>query len=85
LKKFLDGKPSLEARQRIDKLLDKLATLRVPSETLQGLRAVEVLEKLGTPDARKLLERLAQGAAGARLTRDATASLDRLARPAANP
>jgi hypothetical protein len=48
------------------------------------LRCVEVLEDAGTPAARRLLARLAEGSPQARLTREAKASLQRLAkRPAA--
>jgi hypothetical protein len=36
------------------------------------------LEQIGTAKARQLLENLAQGAEGARLTRDAKAALERL-------
>ncbi len=42
------------------------------------LRAVEVLEALQTPEARRLLEELAKGAAGAVLTEQAKAALSRL-------
>jgi hypothetical protein len=45
---------------------------------LRGLRALQVLEDVGTPEARKVLESLADGAAGAPLTRDAKAALERL-------
>ena len=47
-------------------------------ETLRRLRAIAVLEKLGTPEARRVLERLASGFEGARETRDARAALRRL-------
>ena len=46
-------------------------------ETLRGLRAIAVLEKIATPQARVLLERLASGLEGARETRDARAALRR--------
>ena len=46
---------------------------------LRGLRGVAVLEDIATPGARQRLESLAQGAPEARLTREAKASLQRLA------
>jgi hypothetical protein len=45
------------------------------------MRAVELLEGLGTPAARKLLTELAEGAAGAPLSLDAGAALKRLGPP----
>jgi hypothetical protein len=77
LRKALESKPSVEARRRIDSVHKKPRTLA--PETLQALRAVEVLENIGTPDARQLLESLAQGAPEASLTLKAKASLERLA------
>jgi hypothetical protein len=47
-------------------------------ETLRRLRGVAVLEKIGTPAARRVLERLASGFERARETTDAKASLLRL-------
>ncbi len=49
-------------------------------ETLRRLRAISVLEKIGTPDARRVLEQLASGLEGARETRDAKAALRQLQR-----
>jgi len=49
------------------------------SETLAQLRAVEVLEYIGNAEARKVLESIAAGALGTRLTEEAKASLARLA------
>jgi len=79
LRQALDKGPSPEVRKRLDGLLDRLH--RVPSgEQLQALRGVEVLEHVGTPEARALLEALAKGAPEARLTREAGASLQRLSK-----
>jgi hypothetical protein len=77
LRKALDSKPSAEARRRMKSILEKPWT---PSpEIMQAIRAVEVLETIGTPDARQLLESLAEGAPEAGLTREARAALERLA------
>ena len=47
-------------------------------EQARALRAVEVLEHVGTAEAKRVLETLAAGAAEARLTQEARASLRRL-------
>jgi hypothetical protein len=44
------------------------------------LRAIEILERIGTPEARKGLEDLAKGIPEARQTQEAKAALIRLAR-----
>jgi RNA polymerase sigma factor (sigma-70 family) len=72
----LSGDVSPETRQRLEQLLQKLAA---PSAgQLQALRAIEVLEQIGTSEARKVLAKLAGGAEGVRLTRTAKGALDRL-------
>jgi predicted NACHT family NTPase len=75
LREALQGSPSLEVRRRLEGLLDRLA-----KEQLREVRALEVLEYLGTPEAQQLLTRLAEGAPEARLTREAKAALKRLQR-----
>jgi hypothetical protein len=50
--------------------------------SIRGLRTVEVLEDIGTTEAKKVLENLATGAEGARLTEEAKASLLRLSKQA---
>jgi hypothetical protein len=75
---------SLEVRRRIEGLLENLEAVPLPAEEVRSLRAVQVLEMVGTPDAVQVLKRLARGAADALLTREAQASVQRLARkPAA--
>jgi hypothetical protein len=78
LRQALGDKPTLELRRRVEKLLERLQGPVTRPEVLRGLRAVAVLEGIGTPAARRLLEELAAGAPGARLTREAKASLRRL-------
>jgi WD40 repeat protein len=80
LEQVLAGQPSLEVRQRAEALLDRLRMAVTSPEQLRQLRAVEVLEQTSTPEARGLLEKLAEGAPEARLTRDAQESLARLVR-----
>jgi hypothetical protein len=41
---------------------------------------LEVLERLATPDAKQLIEKISKGASDARLTREAKAALQRLHR-----
>ena len=60
-------------------LLDALPPER-PAKVLQQSRAVQLLEMLGSAEASQLLQELAQGAPEARLTQEAKASLERLAK-----
>jgi RNA polymerase sigma factor (sigma-70 family) len=73
LRAALNDKPSLEKRRRVEDLLTRLDS----PEQLRSVRAVELLESLNTAEARQLLQALAQGAAEARLTREARAALNR--------
>jgi hypothetical protein len=73
-----DKTPSAEARRRIEGLLAKLESLGTSGEPLRQARAVEVLEHIGTVEAQRLLAKLADGAPGAWLTREAKASLHRV-------
>ena len=78
LRKTFIKPPSLEVRERVAKLLEKIDA-RVPrGDELGSLRAVEVLEYIGTPEVRPLLQRIAAGAAGASVTREAKVVLQRL-------
>jgi WD40 repeat protein len=77
----LKSKPSLEARRRLERLLAKCEPGSVPAgERLRAMRAMLVLEQIGTVEARELLRTLGRGAPASRLTREARASLDRLAK-----
>jgi hypothetical protein len=74
------GQPSAEARRRVEELLARLKQGEPTGEALRAIRAVEVLEHIGGPEARAVLEALAKGAPEAHLTRDAKPSLERLAK-----
>lgn len=79
MRRELLNRPSLGVRKRIENLLHQIESGQLPSETLRTLRAIEVLEHLGPPAARRCLESLAKGAPIARPTREAKAALRRLA------
>jgi RNA polymerase sigma factor (sigma-70 family) len=79
LRQALAGKPTLETRKRLEELLARTNVLHA-GEVLRGVRAVEVLERIATPEARQLLTTLTKGAPQARLTQEAKASLARLER-----
>lgn len=68
---------SAEVRTRAAGLQAKLAA-RPSGDRLRAIRAVEVLERVGSTGARDVLKGLAGGAAGATLTREAVAALGRL-------
>jgi WD40 repeat protein len=84
IRNALRGSPGAEARRRLEELLQCLdgEERTASSERLRSLRAVEVLELIGTPESRAVLETLANGAPGARQTEDARAALRRLRRDA---
>ena len=80
LRQALAQRPSPEVRRRAEGLLARLDSLR--PEQVRGVRAVEVLEHIGTPEAQDILDSLARGTPEARLTQEAKTSLERLARRA---
>jgi hypothetical protein len=70
---------SEEQRKRLEVLLTKLDPATPPAgDVLRGLRSIWLLERIGTPEARKLLEKMAGGATGSRVTIEAKAALERL-------
>ncbi len=78
LRRVLAGAPSPETKRRLEAVLQQLDEEVLSSESLRGVRAVEALERTGTAEARLLVKELAGGAPGARLTREAQASLARM-------
>jgi len=77
-KKTLANNPTLEVRRRLEQLLRRIDDERLnPSPArLRVIRAVELVEMIGTSPARELLESWAGGASGALLTREAGRALE---------
>jgi hypothetical protein len=73
-----EGEFSPEARRRITALLDSW-TQATGVGGLEARRAVRALERIGTPEAREVLGRLARGHEASLLTLSAQAALDRIA------
>jgi RNA polymerase sigma factor (sigma-70 family) len=84
LRQALQGDLSPEARRRLERLLDSVEGA-CEGEWLRDVRALEVLEHIGTPEARRLVEAWAGGEPGARRTREAKATLESLNRRAGSP
>jgi WD40 repeat protein len=78
LRKLLAASPTLETRKRAEDLVERLITGALTQEQLRVVRAIESLERMGTPEARRLLRTLSEGGPGALPTREAQAALDRL-------
>jgi hypothetical protein len=73
------GKTELpEVQRRLKDLLDRLEAFPVSGERLRALRAMRLLDQIGTADAREVLERMAMGGATSRVTIAAKAALERL-------
>jgi hypothetical protein len=84
LRSALAGDASLELRRRLENILSR--PLAIPkAELRRELRAVEILERQASPEARDLLAVLGRGAPDARLTRESRAALERLARGVPTP
>jgi hypothetical protein len=77
--------PTLEARRRAERLLEGLKGRSASPATLRVLRALEILEDVGSPEARRVLEDLSRGAAAARVTQEARDALRRLDSRRARP
>jgi WD40 repeat protein len=78
LQQVLANHPTPETRKRVEELLTKVNHQALNGERLRLVRAIEVLEQTGTPEARDLLALLAKGAPGALTTRAAQTALEHL-------
>jgi hypothetical protein len=87
LKQALRDTSSAEVRVRIGRLLEsqKARGGELSAEQRGILRSVRVLEQVGTPEARRLLEMLAKEDLPPVLIAEVKSALGRLARPSAGP
>jgi HEAT repeat protein len=84
LRKGLESPPSLEARRRMESLLEQMvreAATPAP-EKLRSIRALEVLERIGSSEARQVVADLAKGHPDAWLSQEAATTSQRMARRA---
>ncbi len=63
IQKALKEGPSLETRRRLEQILKTLPDV-LGSETVRTIRAIMALERIGSPEAKAVLEALSQGVPG---------------------
>jgi dipeptidyl aminopeptidase/acylaminoacyl peptidase len=80
LRHVLENRPSLEVRRRVEELLNRPSGLTLSGDLLRAVRALEILEHIGTPEARRALEELARRQDETWLGKQAHAALKRLNR-----
>jgi RNA polymerase sigma factor (sigma-70 family) len=81
LRRALAGKPSAELRRQAEQLVEQAQSSALPPGWVRALRAVAVLEHLGTPEARAVLESLARAEAKSAPRQEAEDALKRLSNP----
>lgn len=79
-KKLREKDLPLEMSNRLKRLLQNLEERDLSADELRGVRAIEVLQGIGSAEAKAILEELARGPAGSRLTIDARRALHILGR-----
>lgn len=80
LRNTLKGDLAKGPRQQVEELLTRIDNRVLTSENLRNWRALKILERIATPDARQLLETLAGGTPEAWFSQQAKAALGRLRR-----
>jgi HEAT repeat protein len=78
LQETLKTATSLEQKRRAEGLLDLIKSPLPHPHLLRPLRALEVLERMATAEAKDFLQEIAQGDPDAPLTQEAKAALRRL-------
>jgi WD40 repeat protein len=79
LRKELSEATSAEKRQRLEALLAALDRKNAPAgENLRSIRCISLLERIHTPEARRLIDKVAKGMESARATQEAREALLRM-------
>jgi RNA polymerase sigma factor (sigma-70 family) len=78
LREALTKDPSPEVRRRLESLLAERPNLAPSPESLRRLRAMQVLERFASPEARRLLTEMAERAPDPAERREAKAAIERL-------
>jgi hypothetical protein len=78
LQERLTTKVSLEGKRRIEALLESLQETPPSEEERRALRGIQVLQRIASPEARKLLEDISQGSPLALQTLKAREALRRV-------
>jgi hypothetical protein len=77
IEKALKGKLSEEKKNRLESIANRMQEHSLPV-ILRTSRSLMVLEKIGSPEARQVLQKLADGAPEVPVTQEANAALKRL-------
>ncbi len=80
VRQALEGRPTPEVRRRLEALVQTPASVSRSPELLRRLRAISVLERIASKDARQLLTTLGGGVSHAPETLAAKSALERLGR-----
>jgi hypothetical protein len=78
LERALKSAESLEVRRRVEMILEQRRAAALTSEQIRQIRGVMILELIDDGNSRNLLKKWAAGPAGALLTGEAAAALQRL-------
>ena len=78
LRKALRSQPSTEASMRISRICQSMWTTPPPAGWLRQIRLIQVLERIGTDEAKRILSLYADAAPWAQTTLDSQAALARL-------
>ena len=78
LREALEKPPSAEVRYRAERILARAVDKKSSPDRVRAARAITILERIGTKDSLRLLERLAEGSVEARETKLARAAASRL-------